>query len=98
MIVRVVKMHFREEEVANFKAVFQASKGLIRNFPGVQHLELLQGTSDPTIFFTYSFWESEEALERYRHSELFKKTWAQTKPLFQSPAEAWSNQRIAHLP
>ena len=40
MIVRIVKMEFRVEEIETFKAVFEASKANIRTFPGVLYLEL----------------------------------------------------------
>lgn len=98
MIVRIVKMHFREEEVERFQQVFENSKEQIRNFPGVKHLELLQGSKDKNIFFTYSHWESEEHLESYRKSTLFKTTWAKTKPLFKEAAEAWSTHQPHVLP
>ena len=66
MIVRIVKMQFREDEVQNFKKVFDASKEKIRAFPGILHLELLQDRKDQCTLFTYSQWESEEDLEKYR--------------------------------
>lgn len=97
MIVRIVKMHFQFDKIEEFKAVFEASKEHIRNFPGVQHLQLLNDMRDPGIFFTYSIWESESALENYRHSELFKNTWAKTKPLFLTKAEAWSTDQLHRL-
>jgi hypothetical protein len=91
-------MHFREDEVTTFKSIFEASKQKIRDFPGVLHLELLQDKKKPCVFFTYSEWQSEEALEEYRNSMLFKTTWAKTKPLFSEPAQAWSSERLAYLP
>tara|TARA_R110002096_G_scaffold238027_10_gene429414 strand:+ start:2123 stop:2419 length:297 start_codon:yes stop_codon:yes gene_type:complete len=94
MIVRIVKMEFRVEEIETFKAVFEASKANIRTFPGVLYLELLQDKNNPSAFFTYSHWETEEDLENYRHSQLFKSTWAKTIPLFLIPAVAWSNERL----
>ena len=94
MIVRVVKMHFRTEEIDTFKSLFEEIKLKIRSFPGVQHLECIQDVKNPEIFFTYSHWESEKDLENYRHSELFKSTWAKTKILFQERAQAWSTQTI----
>jgi|SRR5690554_5094590 len=97
MIIRIVKMTFRVDEIDNFKTVFENSKDKIRNFPGVQHLELLQGTDAPNVFFTYSYWKTAEDLENYRHSELFKTTWSKTKPLFEKKAEAWSTIRLHHL-
>lgn len=97
MIVRIVKLTFRESEIETFKFILKESKKKIRAFPGVLHLEMLQCETDPTIFFTYSHWKNAEDLENYRHSHLFKTTWAKTKPLFSKPAEAWSNHTIHRL-
>ncbi len=97
MIVRLVKMQFQPDKTEEFKAVFEASKAKIRAFPGVQHLQLLQGADAPNVFFTYSIWASKEDLENYRHSELFKSTWAKTKPLFEVPAQAWSTHQLHRL-
>jgi heme-degrading monooxygenase HmoA len=90
MIKRIVKMTFRVDEVETFKALFHERKEQIRHFEGCQYLELLQGESQPNIFFTYSFWNSETDLNNYRHSELFKDTWSKTKILFDGKPEAWS--------
>lgn len=97
MIVRLVKMTFRPEEVETFRKIFEDSKEKIRAFPGVMHLELLNGTDQVDVFFTYSHWKTAEDLENYRHSELFKNTWAKTKPLFAAKAEAWSTNQLAKL-
>lgn len=97
MIVRIVKLTFRPEEIESFKHILEESKEKIRAFPGVLHLQMLQSTQEPNIFFTYSHWESEQDLENYRHSPLFKSTWAKTKPLFSAPAEAWSNNELHRL-
>lgn len=90
MIVRFVKMEFRESEIETFKEIFNSSCEKIRNFKGVQSLELLQGKDDKTIFFTRSIWDKTESLENYRHSELFKSTWSKTKVLFKEKPEAWT--------
>lgn len=95
MISRLVKMTFREEAIADFKQVFEDSRNLIRAFPGNNHVELLQDVNDPRIFFTFSLWDSEEALNNYRHSELFENTWAKTKILFDDKPAAWSTQKLA---
>lgn len=93
MIVRIVKMSFQPEKVEEFLENFHASKADIRAFEGCEHLELLREKARPNVFFTYSFWRDEEALEAYRRSELFKRTWAKTKPLFDAKPEAWSLTR-----
>ncbi|POY37386.1 antibiotic biosynthesis monooxygenase [Solitalea longa] len=90
MIKRIVKMTFAPEKVDEFLTVFEDSKALIRNFEGCQHLELLNDVNSTNRFFTLSFWQSETDLDNYRQSELFKTTWAKTKPLFIEKAEAWS--------
>lgn len=95
MIIRLVKMTFRETEVKNFLQVFETSKNQIRAFPGCHHVELLQDVTAKNIFFTYSIWDSEDALEQYRNSELFKKVWKQTKALFEKKAQAWSTTSVS---
>lgn len=90
MIKRIVKLTFKEDKLQDFFTIFDESHELIRAFPGCQHLELLQGLDNPSICFTYSFWDSPEALDKYRHSDLFKGTWARTKVLFNDRPEAWS--------
>lgn len=95
MIVRLVKMTFREEEVATFESLFAKYHSQIRNFPGCTHLQLLK---DGHVYFTYSHWQDTQSLENYRHSELFQEVWPATKLLFANPAEAWSTEQLYHLP
>lgn len=98
MLVRIVKMNFKKEEIDRFQALFQENKNYIRNFEGCQFLELYQDKNTPELFFTYSYWENEDALENYRHSSLFKNVWAETKKLFGGKPEAWSVNKIVRLP
>ncbi|ALM06812.1 antibiotic biosynthesis monooxygenase [Sediminicola sp. YIK13] len=90
MFVRIVKLTFKKENIASFEQIFEDSKNLIRNVEGCTFLELLQDKDQPNIFFTYSYWQSEENLDNYRNSTLFKNIWGQTKALFAERAEAWS--------
>ncbi len=83
-------MEFRPEEVENFKTLFDSTKDKIRNFEGCQHLELWQDVRNTSIFFTYSFWLSEDYLEMYRNSPLFKEVWSKTKVKFAEKPKAWS--------
>jgi quinol monooxygenase YgiN len=95
MIVRIVQMTFEPQQVDNFLALFEERKALIRGFEGCSHLELWQDANKPNIFFTYSHWQSEQHLDHYRFSELFKDTWARTKALFADKPQAWSvNQKM----
>ncbi|MES2139481.1 MAG: antibiotic biosynthesis monooxygenase family protein [Bacteroidota bacterium] len=90
MIIRIVKMTFKPDKVVDFLKIFDASKQYIRNMEGCSHLELLNDINSPTIFFTYSYWQTENDLNNYRNSELFEGVWGKTKILFAAKAEAWS--------
>ncbi len=98
MLIRIVEMHFRTDAREAFLELFHASKEKIRNFPGCQHLDLLNEPADPCHFFTYSYWENETALNRYRDSELFAVTWANTKSGFDQKPRAWSLDKLVSLP
>ncbi|WP_298479829.1 antibiotic biosynthesis monooxygenase family protein [uncultured Maribacter sp.] len=90
MIVRIVKLSFKEEHISTFENLFEETKENIRNFNGCQFLELYQDKNNPTIFFTYSYWQDESYLEVYRNSDFFKKVWRKTKVLFHDKPQAWS--------
>ncbi|MCC6690425.1 MAG: antibiotic biosynthesis monooxygenase [Bacteroidia bacterium] len=94
MIVRIVKMTFATDKVADFLDVFNNAKNKILNCKGCKHLELLRDVNQPNVFFTHSHWESVPDLQTYRNSELFKATWAKTKILFAASPEAWSLERV----
>jgi quinol monooxygenase YgiN len=90
MIIRIVKMTFRSEELSSFLQLFEANKNKIASFAGCSKVELLQDIHNPHICFTYSHWESENALNLYRDSQLFNTVWTQTKSYFADKPEAWS--------
>ncbi len=91
-------MEFKVDKISLFLANFEANKERIRAFEGCSFLELYQSKTTPEIFFTYSYWESEAALENYRNSKLFQEVWKKTKALFAGKPEAWSLDRIESLP
>ena len=97
MFVRIVKMSFHEEKISKFLENFEFIKEKIRNVPGNRLLELYQDKNNQTIFFTYSYWETEQDLENYRNSELFFEIWTDTKKLFNNKPEAWSVNKLVSL-
>jgi len=90
MITRIVKMHFSEDLTGEFLRIFDETHHLIRQSKGCLSLRLVRDIRDPGIFFTISQWTSEEELENYRRSELFRLTWERTKVLFSQRAKAWT--------
>ena len=97
MLVRIVKLSLEERHIEMFLHNFEQQKENIRNFKGCQFLELYQDKHAKNVFFTYSYWENEDALNGYRNSELFKGIWAVTKPMFNAKPEAWSVDKLATL-
>jgi len=93
MLIRIVKLRFKPENIPSFERIFETSKSGILAFEGCIKVELYQDISDPSTFFTYSHWDGEAALEGYRNSEFFREVWGRTKKLFSHGPEAWSVER-----
>ena len=94
MIVRIVKLSFHAAYISDFKTIFEENKGKIISQKGCNLLEMLEDINEVNIFFTYSWWDSEDDLNNYRNSELFKDVWSKTKILFDKKPEAWSTKKI----
>ena len=90
-------MTFDSTKVDIFLENFNKNKEKIRNFDGCRLLELYRDKNNSTIFFSYSYWESEEHLNTYRNSDFFKSVWKQTKSLFSDKPMAWSVNKIESL-
>ena len=65
MLIRYVRMTFKEDKIEDFLEVFHATKHLIRAREGCQHLELQKDIDNPTIFMTHSHWNSETDLNKH---------------------------------
>ena len=97
MFIRIVKMNFEASRIEDFLENFDQNKEKIRNFDGCRLLEIYRDKNEPTTFFSYSYWESEEHLNTYRNSDLFKGIWAKTKTMFNDKPLAWSVDKVASL-
>lgn len=97
MFVRIVKLSFHQENIPAFLENFESIKDKIRSAPGNKLLELYQDKNNKSIFFTYSYWETEADLENYRNSAFFDEVWTFTKKLFNDKPEAWSVDKVASL-
>ena len=95
MFVRIVKMSFEADKIDLFLANFNENKDKIRSSKGCELLELYRDKTNTNVFFTYSYWQTEQDLENYRNSDLFKNVWAKTKALFNAKPEAWSMDKVA---
>ena len=98
MFIRIVKMSFEEIHIETFLENFHQNKSDIRNFEGCRLLELYRDKEQNNVFFTYSYWEAQEYIDKYRKSDLFNNVWAKTKILFNDKPQAWSVDKIVSLP
>lgn len=94
MLIRYVKMTFHKEKVSDFLEIFEQSKEHIRAMEGCRHLELMRDINQPEVFMTHSHWLSENDLNNYRESELFKDIWSKTKVLFADKPLAFSVESV----
>lgn len=94
MLIRYVRMTFKEEKVEDFLSVFHATKHLIRAMKGCNHLELQRDINNPAVFMTCSHWDSEQDLNNYRDSDLFNEVWGKTKIHFNDKPVAFSVESV----
>ena len=94
MLLRTVRMTFAPHQLDVFLDLFAEARPRIREVPGCHHLELWQDARFPNVLTTFSRWTDAEALDAYRHSELFKTTWARTTPLFAAAPVAASHVEL----
>jgi quinol monooxygenase YgiN len=90
MITRIVKLTFEEEKINDFLAFFDTINTRVSTFENCYGMRLMQDLHQPNVVFTYSNWENENALNKYRDSDLFSGVWKTIKPWFKSKAEAWT--------
>jgi len=92
-------MSFDKSNSALFLEIFNEHREQIRAAEGCTYLELWQTEeNDSTLFFTHSRWDSEDHLNNYRHSDIFKIVWPKTKALFNASPKAWTVNSLVTLP
>lgn len=90
MITRLVKLTIANDKITEFERIFVSNQHKIASFPGCVSVKVLRDVNQTNVFFTYSIWKSEEAIEDYRKSELFGSIWPNAKKTFIEKPEAWS--------
>ncbi len=90
---RIVKMTFKPEHCLEFETYFGQIKERVANQPGCYGVKLLKDINTASgIYFTYSTWINEDALNAYRDTALFAAVWPTVKVWFGGKPEAWSTQ------
>ena len=92
-------MSFDKRNANLFLEIFNEHRNQIRAAEGCTYLELWQTEEEhSTLFFTHSKWDSEEHLNNYRNSDIFKIVWPKTKALFNAAPQAWTVNSLVTLP
>lgn len=94
MIRRVVRLTLQEDKAQDFIDFVEPRVASIRGFEGCEGLEFLQDTNEANVFYTISLWQSEDALNNYRSSELFGSIWPVVKPWFKNKALTYSMNKL----
>ncbi len=89
MIIRIVKLTFRDDTLQDFFSLWDTARHRVISMPGCRFVEMYHVKESP-VCFTYSIWDSENDLDAYRDSETFKSTWKATKILFGDRPQAWT--------
>jgi len=90
MLNRIVRMVFSEESKPRFIETFYKKKPFIEAFSGCDSVRLMEDESDPLVLYTFSLWDKNESLQKYRNSAMFAETWRHVKPMFTEKAQAFS--------
>ena len=90
MLVRIVRMEFQPEKVNNFLSFFKKNRPKILAFEGCRAVNLYKDHDLANVYFTISDWDNAAALENYRKSAFFERTWSKTKVLFAGKPLAYS--------
>lgn len=98
MIIRIVELQFESDSASRAVKLVKDIAPKVRQSSGCLHLEILVDVRKGGHISTYSKWESEDHLNAYRDSQLFKNFWASVKPHFKVPARAWSSFPVVKLP
>ena len=96
MVTRIVKLSIKPEYKKEFIALFLNYRNKISLSKGCISVELLQEEKAGNTFFTYSKWDSSQALENYRNSKLFAEIWPTVKRLFNAKAQAWTVENLSN--
>ncbi len=83
-------MTFQPDAADDFMGIFNGYKDQIEDSEGCNGVKVFRDAGKQNVFFTISEWDSEEALNAYRHSELFEQVWGKAKNYFDAKPEAWS--------
>lgn len=95
MVVNIVDVQVKPENVADFMAATLANHDGSRKEPGNLRFDVLQGAEDPARFVLYEVFTSPEAVEAHRASPHYKDWRAKVEPWMARPRHGRSHRVVA---
>jgi heme-degrading monooxygenase HmoA len=93
MITRIIKLTVNIAP-EDFLKYMESIKSDFDDFEGCKQLEVLRGKIDGDVFFIYTTWEKNVALNIFRRSDFNKKFWKKLLDVSQSRPQVWSVENI----
>jgi autoinducer 2-degrading protein len=94
MVVNIVDVQVKPENVADFVAATRANHEGSRKEPGNLRFDVLQGAEDPARFVLYEVFASQEAVEAHRASPHYLDWRSKVEPWMARPRQGRSHRVI----
>lgn len=94
MIIRIVKMYLKKDEIKSFTDFFSSFQNQILEFDGCMHHDLFPDKDNKEIYYSYTIWKSEVKLKKYRNSELIKNISKAVEPKCEKEPLAWTVDKV----
>ena len=98
MIVRVISLRVKPEDIEDFKTVSITNHSGSMKEPGVLRFDVLQSESNPAEFLLYEVYESQEAALTHKETVHYLKWKEAIEPMMAEPRKRASYKLIAPEP
>ncbi|OFX61669.1 MAG: hypothetical protein A2046_04560 [Bacteroidetes bacterium GWA2_30_7] len=90
MIVRIVKMQVNESNKVLFKQTLKDYQPLLKKQKGCMQIDMLNDKKIKDIYYSYTIWDNEENLKKYKNSDFYKELSSKVLPLCEKEPQAWT--------
>jgi len=98
MILRVVKMELIETKIGLFERFMSNLKDEKLRQEGCLHHDIFCDKDNNSIYFSYTIWNNEKSLKKYKKSELFKVVSQTIRSFCVKEPLAWTVENVFNSP
>ena len=84
----IVKIYVKEENIEPFKIISYYNSESSRGEPGCLRFDVLQSDDDPTLFYLYEVYKSDDDIAHHRTTEHYQKWRDTVEDMMARPREA----------